>query len=81
MNRSAFVISEGETFFFWWFSLVLSVTHQRTVKIGQAPFLANEYDHRILSATGNLSILGRSVGVVCHASAHCEDESATIFGK
>ena len=56
MNRSTFVVSEGEPFFLWWFKLVSSITHQRTVKTGQAPFVANEHDHRILAATDNLSI-------------------------
>jgi len=60
---------------------VLSVTHQRTVKVGQPPIWVDERNHRILSATGSRSVFGGSVGVVCHASAHCESWATTNLGK
>jgi len=49
MNMTTFFVSKGQLFYFRSLKLVLSVTHQRTVKVGKPPIQANERSHRTLS--------------------------------
>ena len=60
MNRSTVFCRQRAIALFSVVQLVLSVTHQRTVNVGQLPISVNEQEHRILSATDDLSIFGLS---------------------
>jgi hypothetical protein len=53
MNVTAFVVGNGSFLYFGSLKFVLSVTHQRTVKVGQPPIQANERNHSHLSTREN----------------------------
>jgi len=65
----------------WWVQLSGCVTHQRTVKVGQPPFLADEQKRFCYQRRGTVLFATVQFGVVCHASAHRESWLATIFGR
>jgi len=85
MNMTTFFVSNGQPLYFWSLKLVLFVTHQRTVKAGQAPISINEHNHRTLSPRDNPNFL-RSLNLamlICHnpANVSCDGRGGESIGR